>query len=235
MSEDNIMDRRGFIRYGFGKAAQVGAEVIEQRVAQKARGWVRPPFAGDELDFLLKCTRCGDCIDACPHQVIFPLPVNRGPEVAATPALDILNRGCHLCSDWPCVTACGEKALAFPVQEDCSSETIYSETIDTETIDPQIIEGERNTAERDDINTYSIEIQPVAEDCPPMAVATINKTACMPHSGPECGACKGSCPVPGALVWQDEKPDIITVNCVGCGLCREACIVSPKAVDIRAL
>ncbi len=37
---------------------------------------------------------------------------------AGTPALDLLNKGCHLCEDWPCVSACEANALLLPVQTD---------------------------------------------------------------------------------------------------------------------
>ncbi|MCK4710349.1 MAG: hypothetical protein KAU21_17165, partial [Gammaproteobacteria bacterium] len=61
----------------------------------------------------------------------------------------------------------------------------------------------------------------------------INKETCLPYSGPECGACK-VCPVEGALVWSMEKPEIDQALCTGCALCREACIVDPKAVMIQS-
>lgn len=44
----------------------------------------------------------------------------------------------------------------------------------------------------------------------------------------------GSCPIEGALVWQDEKPKIDADLCVGCAMCREACIIEPKAVIVRS-
>jgi ferredoxin-type protein NapG len=66
-----------------------------------------------------------------------------------------------------------------------------------------------------------------------LAVVTINEETCLPYSGPECGACAGSCPVPDALTWEGStKPVIDQALCVGCAMCREACIVDPKAVDL---
>jgi len=67
-----------------------------------------------ELDFLLACTRCDKCIEACPHQVIFNLPARLGTRAMGTPAMDLLNKGCHLCEDWPCVNACEPGALKLP-------------------------------------------------------------------------------------------------------------------------
>ncbi|MDP6152056.1 MAG: 4Fe-4S dicluster domain-containing protein [Phycisphaeraceae bacterium] len=71
---------------------------------------LRPPGAVDELTFLEKCTRCTDCIDACPYDAIGPL----GPEFAdraLTPAVDSKETPCFLCEDLPCICACSTGAL----------------------------------------------------------------------------------------------------------------------------
>jgi len=112
------MDRRNFLKRGVQKTAEHAVEAIEKRAKERARRWLRPPFAIEELDFLLQCNRCGDCIDACPHQVVFPLKASLGPDVAGTPALDLLHKACLLCDDWPCITACQTGALALPETED---------------------------------------------------------------------------------------------------------------------
>lgn len=211
MDEESV-SRRQFFKGGLDKTAQASMELLAQRAEQKARGWIRPPFAKPELDFLLACTRCDACIEACPHQVIFPLPFSRGAEVATTPALDLLNKGCHLCDDWPCVQVCEVDALVFPAPlpvEDKKQE--------------QKQEQEQAEAECD---------EPEALLPASLAKAMIDTSSCLPYNGPECGACKGSCPVEGALLWQGDKPIIDEDHCVGCALCREACIVDPKAVLI---
>lgn len=188
------MDRRGFFKAGIKKVSETAVEAIESRVNERAKRWIRPPYALDELDFLLSCTRCDKCIEACPHQVIFSLPARLGAQVVGTPAMDLVNKGCHLCEDWPCVEACEPKALMFPEAE----------------------EGEERFL-------------------PQIAIAEINTHTCLPYNGPECGACKSSCPVPGALLWKGAKPVIDPEKCTGCGLCREACIVESKAVEIKAV
>jgi len=64
-------------------------------------------------------------------------------------------------------------------------------------------------------------------------VASIDERSCLPYLGPECGACADSCPVAGALQWPDGRKPVIDQDlCAGCALCREACIVDPKAVGI---
>ncbi len=195
------MDRRGFFRQVLRKGGEQVVKRADARVARQAGRWIRPPFALPELEFLLACTRCGECISACPHQVVFPLAARLGVQVAGTPALDLLTRGCHLCADWPCVAACETGALARPLAGDVGEDA-----------------GEG--------------AEPVL---PRLAIAQIDTRACLPWSGPECGACRDACPVPGAMVWDQERPRIDPGHCTGCSLCREACILEPRAVRIQSL
>jgi len=111
------MDRREFFKRGLGRAAEKAVKIVDDKVAQRAVRWIRPPFAIPELEFLLACTRCDACIKACPYDVIFPLSPSNGAEVMNSPALDLLNKGCHLCDDWPCVNACETGALKMVVPE----------------------------------------------------------------------------------------------------------------------
>jgi ferredoxin-type protein NapG len=112
------MKRRDFFKAGAGRAARALVGVLDDKAESRAESWIRPPFARRELDFLLTCTRCDDCIAACPHQVIFKLPAKLGVQVVGTPVLDLANKGCHLCADWPCVAACEADALRLPDDED---------------------------------------------------------------------------------------------------------------------
>ncbi len=202
------MDRRSFFRNAFKKTSKKAIEYAEKKVKQRALHWIRPPYAVNELDFLLRCTRCNDCLDACPHNVIFPLEGRLGGSVVGTPALDLLNKGCHLCEDWPCVNACEKKALAFPEIKDNSDQEDKEDKEDKE----------------ENKQTKKIPL-------PKLAKATIDSKSCFPYSGPECGACN-ICPVPNALQWDQQRPYINQENCTGCGLCREACVVNPPAIHI---
>jgi len=189
------MDRRAFFSSAFQKTTREVVKRVDAKVEKDALRWIRPPFAQAELEFLLSCTRCGDCIEACSYKVIFPLSARLGVRVGATPAMDLVNKGCHLCQDWPCVNACEAGALVIP-------ET----TKDNESV-----------------------------PMPVLALASINTQTCFPYSGPECGACKSSCPVSGALLWDQQRPCIDEKKCIGCGLCREACIVDPSAISITSV
>lgn len=65
----------------------------------------RPPGAVAEGQFLAACTRCGDCIDACPPRAIVKAPDSAGPR-AGTPMIDALRSPCVMCDDLPCIDAC---------------------------------------------------------------------------------------------------------------------------------
>ncbi len=190
------MDRREFFNAALRKTGRVVVEQAERKAARQAAAWVRPPFALKELDFLLNCTRCGACVQACPHGVVFLLGAKVGAQATGTPALDLLHRGCRLCKEWPCVSACEAGALRLPETDGAAT-----------------------------------------GDIPPprIAVAEIRQDQCLPYLGPECGACAGSCPVPGALHWRGHRPHIDSDLCTGCALCREACILDPKAIRIHSV
>ncbi len=189
------MKRREFFKLSVQKAAEAALEVAGQGAAADYVNYIRPPFALPEVEFLEACSRCDDCVEACPHNVIFKLRADKGLLAAGTPALDLLRVGCRMCEDWPCVTACETGALTMAAAGD-----------------------------RDDPPTLAL------------ARVAINQDTCLPYAGPECGACAGSCPVPGALNWEGGlRPSIDHSVCTGCGLCREACITDPKSVDIAVL
>ena len=206
------MDRRSFFTLGANKVAKAVTEHALDKSRKNAQGWIRPPYAIDELEFLLACTRCDKCVKACPHEIIFPLSTKLGVKVGSTPALDLLNKACYLCEDWPCVTACETGALAFPqINSDMEQN---NDSVLTDAKEQVLKHNERSL--------------------PVISRVSIDQDLCLPYSGPECGACR-VCPVDGAMVWNMEKPDINQALCVGCGLCREACVVNPKAVKIESI
>ncbi|MGY8959059.1 MAG: 4Fe-4S dicluster domain-containing protein [Alphaproteobacteria bacterium] len=196
------MERRAFLNLAVKKARAPAPPPMQ---------WVRPPYAAPELHFLAACTRCDACIPACPHHVMFKLSEKAGRLAAGTPAMDLINYGCHMCPDTPCVTACEPGALRR---------------------DPLL--GKARDRAGDKVGDKA-EDAAVISPFPTLAVATIDEKSCLPYSGPECGACAHSCPVPGALHWvSGVRPVINAEACTGCALCREACIVSPKAIKITA-
>jgi ferredoxin-type protein NapG len=198
MQQPGNPDRRAFFKLGLRKAAKTAVKGADIVAKQRAQHWIRPPYALEELEFLMACTRCGACIEACPHEIIFALSARLGAQVVNTPAMNLLYKGCHLCNDWPCVQVCEPAALTLPEKND-----------DTSQENPPTL--------------------------PRIAIAFIDTQTCLPYSGPECGVCANSCPVPNALCWNGTQPHIDPDICTGCARCREACIVEPKAVHIQSL
>jgi len=73
------------------------------------RAVVRPPWAGAENRFVEQCTRCGECVPACPEGLI---KEGRG----RFPVLDFKIGGCDFCRE--CVQACKPGALKYDSQID---------------------------------------------------------------------------------------------------------------------
>ena len=68
----------------------------------KRKGPLRPPWALAEDDFLQACTRCGDCLKACPTRIIV-----EGD--AGYPGIDFSEGECTFCAE--CLNACKSGAI----------------------------------------------------------------------------------------------------------------------------
>jgi MauM/NapG family ferredoxin protein len=104
-------NRRALFRSTLNGWAEKLMEQAERRVAPTR--YVRPPGALPEVGFLAACTRCGDCVRACPVQAIVAVPADGGL-AAGTPRLQLDREPCIACSDMPCVRACPTAALTPP-------------------------------------------------------------------------------------------------------------------------
>lgn len=78
--------RRGFLR---GDIAESSAALL-------------PPWSGDAARFYASCTSCGECIKACPEQIIIP-------SRSGYPSVSFKSGGCTFCGE--CVTHCEPQAL----------------------------------------------------------------------------------------------------------------------------
>lgn len=107
------LNRRDFFRFGLQNAAKMAGDAVAGKLALEG-DMIRPPFALAEAAFLEACTKCDACIQACAYDIIFKLPDDMGGKRAGTPVLDLAVAGCHLCTDWPCVTVCEPAALKLP-------------------------------------------------------------------------------------------------------------------------
>lgn len=75
-----------------------------------------PP--GAVPNFYSTCTRCNDCVAACPAWAIRKAGVEMGPQLEGFPLLIPGETACTLCPDTPCITACQPHALLpLPISE----------------------------------------------------------------------------------------------------------------------
>ncbi len=84
--------------------------------AEKFPELIRPPGAGNEQEFLETCSKCGNCIKACPYFALRPVLManefDRG-----TPTLRAGEAFCRFCQDFPCIVACPTGALSKQRQD----------------------------------------------------------------------------------------------------------------------
>jgi MauM/NapG family ferredoxin protein len=90
-----------------------GALAVDE-TRRRGPALLRPPGAGSERDFLSACTRCGQCVEACPSQVLHMGRAGKGPSMG-TPYFVARTAPCNLCAGFEsmrCIDACPTPALA---------------------------------------------------------------------------------------------------------------------------
>ena len=88
--------------------------VESQRIRHAMIPVHRPPGAIEESAFLEGCTRCNECIKACPHDAIIQAP-ERYRAAAGTPMIEADHHPCMMCADLPCISACEPNVLSHLV------------------------------------------------------------------------------------------------------------------------
>ena len=68
----------------------------------RPRTELRPPWALAENDFIDRCTRCNDCLKACPQDILVSGD-------GGYPSIDFTRGECTFCAD--CLSACQPQAL----------------------------------------------------------------------------------------------------------------------------
>lgn len=115
MASNPSYGRRDFLKDSVLSVAKAAQEFAKQRDAKPeapppARtDWLRPPGAAEEAQFLERCTKCSDCIEACPPGAIV------AQVAGGTPVMFADQSPCLLCEDFPCIAACATDAL-LPVE-----------------------------------------------------------------------------------------------------------------------
>jgi len=122
--EDPEYSRRNLIREGVHFFAKPAIQSVQNKITRvndavdkitKRVPLLRPPGAISEQQFLQACTRCDDCIHACPKDAIQKVPKKLGFLIMGTPYIDPKTIPCVMCDDLPCISACADGAL-LPAQ-----------------------------------------------------------------------------------------------------------------------
>ena len=94
---------------------------------------LRPPFAlEDEQAFASACIRCGQCVQACPYDMLH-LASLLSPLEAGTPYFIARDKPCEMCEDIPCAKACPSGALDSTQENIDDSRMGLSVLLDQET------------------------------------------------------------------------------------------------------
>ena len=111
MASDPTYGRRDFFKDSVISVAKAAkefsshADAVPEKPAPAMRtDWLRPPGAVGEAIFLERCTKCSDCLKACPHESIV---IHQD----GTPVIYPDQMPCYLCDDTPCIAACATEAL----------------------------------------------------------------------------------------------------------------------------
>lgn len=168
-TDTKIINRRQFLRGDFSKKPET----------------IRPPWAIAEFDFVNTCTRCTECVDKCPENII----------VKAEDGFPVINfdlGGCSFCQE--CVAVCDDKALSI-------SSTEYR---------PWDLKADINN---DCISLHGVMCRSCADSCDEDAITfqyrvggvslpEINQESCT-----GCGFCVVTCPVDAIKISKDKTQE----------------------------
>ena len=125
---ETMCTRRGFFAALLKEAGEAAQSVVSEMaggldavarplvpaVRPPLKPFVRPPGAVEEARFLDRCSRCDDCVKACPEWVVRKAGSEFGERLAGTPIILPVENPCVFCEGLPCITACKTGALVVP-------------------------------------------------------------------------------------------------------------------------
>lgn len=147
---------------------------------------IRPPWAVDESRFVDLCTRCGDCIPACPYHIIRE---GRGK----FPEMDFSLCGCDFCRD--CVAVCKAGALVFDERSDPPPWTLKAAILDNCLSLNGIVC--RSCGEACEERAIEFRLEPKG-----VARPLLDQSLCT-----GCGECLAVCPIKSVRISPDDSRD----------------------------
>ena len=182
----SLFTRREIIR-GSVALLVAGATISTGLLTSSAQP-LRPPGALTEDEFLMRCSRCGRCIKACPAQCIKAMPLSSGPALFLTPVIIPREARCELTLD--CQKVCPTGAISqVPIE--------------------RVLMG---MAEIDHTRCLGWSEGKLClicqEQCPQQAVDSDseNRPSVLKDRCVGCGACENACPVVPAATTVNSQP-----------------------------
>ena len=187
--------RREFIGSLGTAAAAVGVFTLVPPAKARQADLLRPPGVGaNEDDFLAKCIRCGQCVEACATHALHPAQTGMGWDALWTPALDPLLGYCSYdCNR--CGQICPAGAIPALTLEAKRQQKIGLAVVDESLcINCMVC---REACQYKAIETGEIDKKGTKK---PLPIVVNDKCV-------GCGQCEFKCPVPPAIkIWSPNSP-----------------------------
>jgi len=172
---------------------------------------LRPPGALKESDFLKMCIKCGQCVQACPYDMLhLAKPGDNKP--MGTPYFIPRESPCRMCTDIPCVPVCPTGALdvksVSKMEEGKSELDITKARMGLAVVDTESC-----------IAFWGIQCDACYRACPVMDSAISLEYRRNTRTGKHA-----------YLI-----PIVSSLTCTGCGLCERACVTEKAAIRVLPL
>jgi len=224
----------------------------------KDKGFLRPPGAIPEEDFLFACIKCGLCVQICPVHAVKLADWDTGLSYG-TPYIDPNVQACDFsCDSIQCAETCPTSALHFPVFRSAGEKAVE-----------ELYKQYPNRKLPPNVNPFVVQIHAMKRAYK-LGVAKVNVQQCLAYHGQGykgpltkhrakmrppgkgdriytdeitvdrkiCDLCVVYCPLQeDAIVLKDQGggkflPEVLD-GCVGCGVCQMVCPTEPKAIVIE--
>lgn len=176
------VNRRDFIKFSLLSLLFLltgGKFRYRRRAGGMKDGFIRPPGAIEEEDFVYQCVRCSECIEVCPTKCLVPVSLSEGLVEWGTPKILPRKAGCIRCM------ACGMVCPSGAIQR------VRKEEVKMGTA--------KINRKRCLVWEYDKDCLVCLEFCPAGAVYVDFKgrPVVSPSKCVGCGICEENCPVEG--------------------------------------